>query len=119
MADEYAEKVLYFCDHKKNVNCKKTICVYEGNASTGCACFCTTDPAFALRDQSGNPIVFEKHRSLAFLMVLGFMTGSIISIFPGLPKDVLNWVLSIVAVTVGLGISYLFKVLGKKFNVKE
>lgn len=63
--------------------------------------------------------VFEKHRSLAFLMVLGFMTGSIISIFPGLPKGVLNWVLSIVAVTVGLGISYLFKVLGKKFNVKE
>ena len=56
MADEYAEKVLYFCDHKKNVNCKKTICVYEGNASTGCACFCTTNPAFASRDQSGNPI---------------------------------------------------------------
>ena len=26
--------------------------------------------------------VFEKHRSLAFLMVLGFMSGSIISIFP-------------------------------------
>lgn len=57
------QKPIYFCDHKKNVYCKKTVCLFEGNASTGCACFCTTDPAFALRDQSGNPIVFEKHRS--------------------------------------------------------
>ena len=63
--------------------------------------------------------VFEKHRGLAFLMVLGFMTGSVISIFPGLPKDALNWVLSIIAVCVGLGVSYTFKILGKKFNVEE
>ena len=63
--------------------------------------------------------VFEKHRSLAFLMVLGFMSGSIISIFPGLPSGTLNWVLSIVAVTVGLTVSYVFKILGKKFNVEE
>lgn len=63
--------------------------------------------------------VFEKHRSLAFLMVLGFMSGSIISIFPGLPKDTLNWILSIIAVAIGVSISYLFKVLGKKFNVKD
>lgn len=63
--------------------------------------------------------VFEKHRSLAFLMVLGFMTGSIISIFPGLPKDLFNWILSIVAVSVGLTVSYVFKILGKRFNVKN
>lgn len=63
--------------------------------------------------------VFEKHRSLAFLMVLGFMSGSIISIFPGLPKDTLNWILSIIAVAIGVSISYLFKILGKKFNVKD
>ena len=63
--------------------------------------------------------VFEKHRSLAFLMVLGFMSGSIISIFPGLPKDALNWILSVIAVSIGVSISYVFKVLGKKINVKE
>lgn len=63
--------------------------------------------------------VFEKHRSLAFLMVLGFMSGSIISIFPGLPADVLNWILSVVAVAIGLTVSYVFKILGKKFNVEE
>lgn len=63
--------------------------------------------------------VFEKHRSLAFLMVLGFMSGSIISIFPGLPKDALNWILSIIAISIGVTISYIFKLLGKKFNVKD
>ncbi len=63
--------------------------------------------------------VFEKHRSLAFLMVLGFMSGSIISIFPGLPKGAVNWILSIVAVAIGLTVSYIFKNLGKKFNVKD
>ena len=63
--------------------------------------------------------VFKKYRTLAFLMVLGFMTGSIICIFPGLPTDLLNWGLSIVAVAVGLTVSYIFKRLGKKFNVDE
>ncbi|MBR6681452.1 MAG: DUF368 domain-containing protein [Clostridia bacterium] len=63
--------------------------------------------------------VFKKFRTLGFLMVLGFMTGSIISIFPGLPKDLLNWVLTIIAVAVGLTISYIFKLLGKKFNVDD
>lgn len=63
--------------------------------------------------------VFEKHHSLGFLMVLGFMSGSIVSIFPGLPKDALNWVLSLVAIGIGLFISYLFKVLGQKFDVKS
>ena len=63
--------------------------------------------------------VFKKWHSLGFLMVLGFMSGSIVSIFPGLPKDLLNWALSIIAIAIGLSISYLFKVLGKKFNVEE
>ncbi len=64
-------------------------------------------------------IIFEKFRSLGFLMVLGFMTGSIISIFPGLPGGLINWILSIVAVIIGVSISWLFKYLGKKFNVEE
>ncbi len=63
--------------------------------------------------------VFKKFRTLGFLMVLGFMTGSIICIFPGFPTDLLNWVLSIVAVVIGLTISYIFKMLGKKFNVDD
>ena len=63
--------------------------------------------------------IFKKHHSLGFLMVLGFMSGSIVSIFPGLPSGLLNWILSVVAIAIGLSISYLFKVLGKKFNVEE
>ncbi len=63
--------------------------------------------------------VFKKYHSLGFLMVLGFMSGSIVSIFPGLPKDLLNWILSFIAIAIGLSISYLFKILGQKFNVEE
>lgn len=62
-------------------------------------------------------IVFKKYHSLGFLMVLGFMSGSIVSVFPGLPKGLTNWILSIAAVAIGVSISYLFKMLGKKFNV--
>ena len=63
--------------------------------------------------------VFEKHRSLAFLMVLGFMSGSIISIFPGLPSGLTDWILTLVEIAVGLTVSYVFKILGSKFNVQE
>lgn len=63
--------------------------------------------------------VFKKWHSLGFLMVLGFMSGSLISVFPGLPTDLLNTGLSIVAIAIGLSISYLFKILGKKFNVED
>lgn len=63
--------------------------------------------------------VLDKHHSLGFLMVLGFMAGSLISVFPGLPSGASDWVFSIIAVTIGLSVSYLFKVLGKKFNVKD
>lgn len=62
--------------------------------------------------------VLDKYHSLGFLMVLGFMFGSMISVFPGLPSGALNWVLSVVAVAVGVSVSWLFKVLGKKFNVE-
>lgn len=62
-------------------------------------------------------VVFKKHHTLGFMMVLGFMAGSVISIFPGLPQGFTNWALSLVAIAVGLSISYLFKILGKKFNM--
>ena len=64
-------------------------------------------------------LVFKKYHSIGFLMVLGFMSGSIVSIFPGLPKDFLGWILSFVAIAIGLTISYIFKVLGEKFNVED
>lgn len=63
--------------------------------------------------------ILDKHHSFGFLMVLGFMFGSMISVFPGLPSGALNWVLSIIAVAVGVSVSVLFKYLGKKFNVKD
>jgi putative membrane protein len=64
-------------------------------------------------------IVFRKFQSLAYFMVLGFMSGSLISIFPGLPNGFRDWLLSGAAICIGIGISYLFKRLGQKFNVKE
>lgn len=63
--------------------------------------------------------VFDKYHDFGYFMVFGFVSGTLISIFPGLPKDLFNWILSIVMVSVGLGISFLFQRLGKKFNVVE
>lgn len=63
--------------------------------------------------------IFRKYRSFAYFMVLGFMAGSIISIFPNLPVGLLNWVLSIIAVCIGIAISFTFKKLGEKFNSCE
>ena len=60
----------------------------------------------------------KNHHSLGFLMVLGFMFGSIICIFPGIPQNTPDWILTIVAIAVGVSISYLFRVLGRKFNVE-
>lgn len=64
-------------------------------------------------------IVFRKFRSLAYFMVLGFMTGSLISVFPGLPTGTTEWILSIAAILIGIAVSILFKKLGQKFNVSE
>ena len=63
--------------------------------------------------------IFEKYRGFGFVCVMGFMTGSLISVFPGLPNGVLDWILSFAAIFVGLSISYLFRMLGKKFNVEK
>ena len=62
--------------------------------------------------------VFDKHHTLGFLMVLGFMSGSIICVFPGLPKTLLDSILSVIAIALGVTVSYIFKILGKKFNVE-
>lgn len=60
--------------------------------------------------------IFRKYHSLGYCMVLGFMSGSIISIFPALPRGFKDWALSAAAVGIGLLISFIFKVLGRKFN---
>ncbi len=62
-------------------------------------------------------IVFKKHHSLGFLMVFGFMSGSVVSVFPGLPVGFTNWLLSFICIAIGLSVSYLFKVLGKRLNI--
>ncbi len=63
--------------------------------------------------------IFRKYHGIGYFAVLGFMSGSIISIFPGLPNGLLDWVLSIIAVGTGIGISYIFKILGKKINTSN
>lgn len=60
--------------------------------------------------------VFRKYRSLGYSLVFGFMLGSLISIFPGLPSGALNWLLSVFMVALGISIALLFQRLGAKFN---
>ncbi len=63
--------------------------------------------------------IFTKFRNFAYFMVLGFMAGSIINIFPALPVGLPEWLLSAAAVAVGVGISILFRQLGKKFKTGD
>lgn len=60
--------------------------------------------------------VFRRWRGFGYMLVLGFMSGSIISIFPGLPKNAVDALLSVVAIGVGIAISITLRKLGKKFN---
>lgn len=62
-------------------------------------------------------VIFEKYHGFAFSLVLGFMLGSVLSIFPGFPRDLLQGLFSLLAIALGVMISVLFKNLGKKFNV--
>lgn len=64
-------------------------------------------------------IVFRKWRGLGYLMVLGFMCGSLVSIFPGLPKTALDAILSCIAIAAGCAVSIALRKIGRKFNVSE
>ena len=64
-------------------------------------------------------IVFTKYRSFACFMVAGFMTGSLISIFPGLPVEAVEWIMSAVAVATGVSVSVLFRYLSRRMKVSE
>lgn len=63
--------------------------------------------------------VFRRFHSFGYFLVLGFMSGSIISVFPGLPSGAVEWVFSIIGIGIGIGISLLFRMLGRKFNAEE
>lgn len=63
--------------------------------------------------------IFRRYHNFAYFMVLGFMSGSIISIFPGLPSGVINWILSFAAIAAGVFISYIFQRLGKSFKANK
>ena len=47
-----SERKCFLCDINKNDRCRKTGCVINGGE-----CYCTTDPAMAVTDKAGKPIV--------------------------------------------------------------
>ncbi len=59
--------------------------------------------------------VFRRWRALGYMLVLGFMCGSLITIFPGLPKNITDALLCVAAIAVGIIISIALQRLGKKF----
>lgn len=65
--------------------------------------------------------IFRRYNHFAYCMVFGFMCGSLLSIFLSLPASNLNfnWFIGALAISAGLGISLLFPILGRKFNVAD
>jgi putative membrane protein len=60
--------------------------------------------------------VFDKYHNFAYFMVFGFVLGTLIGIFPGIPTDLFNWILSLITISLGFYISTLFQKLGVKFK---
>lgn len=60
--------------------------------------------------------IFDKYHDFAYFMVFGFVLGTLVGIFPGTPTDLLNWILSLVTISLGFYISTLFQKLGVKFK---
>lgn len=63
--------------------------------------------------------VFRRWRGLGYLMVLGFMSGSLVSIFPGLPETPVDALLTLAAITAGAAVSIALQRLARKFNIRE
>lgn len=61
-------------------------------------------------------LVFKRWHSFAYYMVVGFMLGSIVTIFPAVPAEIPVILLSVLSVGVGLAVSILFQVLGKNMQ---
>lgn len=58
-----SKKILYLCDAKKNVNCKKHTCLYNGKPFPREYCMYTTQEEYALRDKDGKIICQREHTS--------------------------------------------------------
>ena len=64
--------------------------------------------------------VFERYPNFAYYLVLGFMFGTIFSVFPRtFPPTAGALVGCILALIAGLAVSFLFEQLGKRFNPEE
>ena len=50
------DKVLYLCDPEKNVQCKKTYCIYNPDAKWRC-CNMTSEKEYARLDLKGQPCI--------------------------------------------------------------
>ena len=57
--------------------------------------------------------VFERHEVTGYYAVIGFMLGSAIGVIPPLASIGANWLMSILFVLIGLGLSILFVYLAK------
>ena len=55
------EAVLYWCDPEKNTACRKNMCRHTLRLIEGGSCEATFHPEFALRDENGQPMIYEKH----------------------------------------------------------
>lgn len=55
------EAVLYWCDPEKNTECRKMSCRHVLTLAEGGVCEATFNPAFALLDENGKPMIYEKH----------------------------------------------------------
>jgi len=62
--------------------------------------------------------VFDRYHSWAYFAVFGFMTGSLVDIWIGLPDHNVNfnWFLGCMMLVAGLFISLIFFILGRRFN---
>ena len=50
-----SERTWFVCDPVKNTECRKHTCVHNPTASIW-ACYATTNPAFAVLDENGEPM---------------------------------------------------------------
>ncbi len=64
--------------------------------------------------------VLKRYHNFAYFMVFGFMCGSLIGIYLGMPAEDpnFNWFIGALMLMLGLGISFLFVRLSKTFNAE-
>ncbi|PHK48825.1 DUF368 domain-containing protein [Staphylococcus edaphicus] len=46
------------------------------------------------------------HTYLTYALIIGFVIGSLYAVFPGLPDTMMTWIISIITLILGFGISY-------------